>query len=275
MLTLYSMAWIAASGILAGFLTGLVSLGGAFIVVPALHYAIMESGVPSREAFTMAIATSVAFVLVSSLSAAKSYARQSLINYRLVLVVCAGALIGVVGGIYLFTNADDAVVRFYFSIFIWLLGAYILASKYFKLGSEFAGKMPTLTVVNKSIMFTVGGVVGVLVSAFGIGGGGVIAPATSYATKSDMKAAVATGVAATVVISLMTTAGFVFDGLGKTASNSYVLGWLHLPALALLVPCALLAAPLGAKLSIKLSHAVLMTILGGIMFAVGLKMMMG
>jgi uncharacterized membrane protein YfcA len=234
----------------------------------------MESGVASREAFTMAVATSVAFVLVSSLSAARSYSRQSLINYRLVTVVSAGSLIGIVSGIYMFTKADDVVVRHYFGIFIWLLGAYILISKYYKLGSEFSGKMPTLTFINKSIMFAVGGVVGVLVSAFGIGGGGVIAPATSYATRSDMKAAVATGVAATVTISLMTTAGFVLDGMAESGGGAYALGWLHLPALALLVPCALLAAPLGARLSMKLSHTVLMSILGLSMFAVGLKMIM-
>ena len=73
MVTLTSLALIAGSGLLAGFLTGLVSLGGAFIVVPALYQALVSIGIPSRASFTTAVATSVAFVLISSSSAAATY----------------------------------------------------------------------------------------------------------------------------------------------------------------------------------------------------------
>jgi uncharacterized membrane protein YfcA len=272
MITLTSLFLIAGSGLLAGFLTGLVSLGGAFIVVPALYYALMSVGMPSRASLTTAVATSVAFVLVSSSSAAATYARNKMIDYRLVAIVSCGALLGVAIGIGAMTQADDAAVRHAFGYFIWLLGSYMLLAKHYKWGSANAGNLPTYTAGNQMALGVVGMVVGVLVAAFGIGGGGIIAPAVAMLTRSDMKRAVATGVGATVVISLLGAGGYVATGLERGDTAMPGLGWIYLPALAFLIPAALLSAPLGARLALRLSGATLATILATSMFLVGIKL---
>lgn len=272
MITLTSLFLIAGSGLLAGFLTGLVSLGGAFIVVPALYYALLSVGMPSHASFTTAVATSVAFVLVSSSSAAATYARNKMIDYRLVAIISAGALLGVALGIGALTQADDTSVRHAFGYFIWLLGSYMLLAKHYKWGSANAGNLPTYTAGNQVALGVVGMIVGVLVAAFGIGGGGIIAPAVAMLTRSDMKRAVATGVGATVVISLLGTGGYVATGLERGDTAMPGLGWIYLPALAFLIPAALLSAPLGARLALRLSGATLATILAASMFLVGIKL---
>jgi uncharacterized protein len=271
-MTATSLALIAGSGLLAGFLTGLVSLGGAFIVVPALYQALIAIGIPSHGAFTTAVATSVAFVLVSSSSAATTYARKQMIDYRLAAIVSAGAAIGVALGINAIAKADDLMVRHAFGYFIWLLGAYLVAAKYYRWGSASAGKLPTYTPANQIALTVVGIAVGFLVAAFGIGGGGIIAPAVAMLTRADMKRSVATGVGATVVISLLGAGGYALAGLDGANTASPSIGWIYLPALALLVPVALLAAPLGAKLALRLSAATLTTILAASMFLVGIKL---
>lgn len=157
---------------LAGFLTGLVSLGGAFIVVPAVYHALLAIGVPSHAAFTSAVATSVAFVLISSSSAASLYARKLMIDYRLVAIICVGALFGVWMGIHTLLQTDDAVIRKLFGVFILTMGIYILASKYFKWGQAYSGQAPLYTWMSQSMLFVIGIAVGFLVAAFGIGGGG-------------------------------------------------------------------------------------------------------
>jgi hypothetical protein len=272
MLTLTTLLLIAGSGLLAGFLTGLVSLGGAFIVVPALYYALMAVGMPARASLTTAVATSVAFVLVSSSSAAATYARNRMIDYRLVAVVSGGAMLGVALGIGALTQADDKVVRHAFGYFIWLLGTYLLFARRYKWGSIHAGKLPTYTPGNQFALGVVGMIVGVLVAAFGIGGGGIIAPAVAMLTRADMKRAVATGVGATVVISLFGAGGYVLAGFGSSDAASPGIGWIYLPALAFLIPSALIAAPVGARLALHLSATTLATILGASMFLVGVKL---
>jgi uncharacterized membrane protein YfcA len=271
-ITLTSLLLIAGSGLVAGFLTGLVSLGGAFIVVPALYHALLSLGVSSHASFTTAVATSVAFVFVSSTSATTTYARRRMIDYRLAIIVSAGALVGVALGIGALTNVDDAVVRHAFGFFIWTLGAYLLAARYFQWGRGYAGNAPTYTIRNQAALAAVGGAVGFLVAAFGIGGGGIVAPAVALLTRSDMKRAVATGVGATVVISVLGSGGYVLSGLASADTVSPSVGWIYLPALALLVPTAMLAAPLGARLALRLSSATLATILATSMFLVGVKL---
>jgi uncharacterized protein len=263
---------IVGSGLLAGFLTGLVSLGGAFIVVPALYQALVSLGVSSHASFTTAVATSVAFVLVSSTSATSTYAKNGLIDYRLAAIVSGGAVFGVVLGIRMLTQVDDTVVRHAFGVFIWLLGSYLLAARHFKWGQANAGSRPVYTWANQAALLLIGSVVGFLVAAFGIGGGGIVAPAVALLTRSDMKRAIATGVGATVVISVLGSGGYVVSGMGNTATVSPSLGWIYIPALVFLVPCAMFAAPFGAKVAMRLKQTTLMTILAASMFLVGAKL---
>jgi uncharacterized membrane protein YfcA len=115
-------------------------------------------------------------------------------------------------------------------------------------------------------------VVGFLVAAFGIGGGGIIAPAVALLTRADMKRAVATGVGATVIISLLGSSAYVMSGMSSADTASPSVGWIYLPALALLIPSALLSAPLGARLALRLSGGVLTSILAASMFLVGVKL---
>lgn len=271
MISAASFLIIAGSGVLAGFLTGLVSLGGAFIVVPAVYHALLAIGVSSHAAFTSAVATSVAFVLISSSSAASVYARKLLIDYRLVAIISLGAIFGVWMGINTLMQTDDALIRKSFGVFILTMGAYILASKHFKWGQAYAGQAPRYTWFNQSMLFAIGIAVGFLVSVFGIGGGGVIAPAVALLARADMKRAIATGVAATVVISIYGAGGYIISGYGHVDTVAPSLGWVYLPAIALLIPCALLSAPFGAKLAMRLSQPVLLLILAATMFLMGIK----
>lgn len=272
-LTLHSIFLMASSGLCAGFLTGLVSLGGAFIIVPTIYYLLNQAGVNSQAAFTTAIATSLAFVLFSSLSASFTYAKKKMIDKRLLFIVCFGAIVGLVLGIKVVMQMDEALIRNAFGIFIWLLGGYLLTAKYFKWGKQYGGELPLYTTRNLIALFVVGGGVGFLVAAFGIGGGGIIAPAIALITQSDMKRAIATGVGATVIISIVGVSGYILMGINHPETLSLSIGWIYLPALIILIPCALMAAPIGAKVSLHLTQPVLMSILALSMFLMGTNLL--
>ena len=270
MLTISSILIIAGSGVLAGFLTGLVGLGGAFIVVPALYQILMAGGVDSHTAFTMSVATSIAFIFLSSSSATFSYTKKKMVDYRLLLLIGVSGIIGVWFGVKTILVTDDQLIRNSFGIFIWVMAVYMVLSKKYKWGHQHAGSKPNYTVLNQTILVAYGTVVGYLVAIFGIGGGGIIAPAIALLFKSDMKRAIATAVATTSLIAVYGVATYVFHG-SEDSAVSYGLGWVYLPALLLLVPSAFLITPLGVKVATKLSQATLTSIVAVSMFFIGAR----
>ena len=84
-------AVVVAAGFIAGALTGLLGVGGGFVIVPALVLAV---GLPMREA----VGTSLVVIVANALAALPGYVVRGDIDGRLVLVLAAGALIGVATG---------------------------------------------------------------------------------------------------------------------------------------------------------------------------------
>lgn len=268
---LLAMLTISGSGLLAGFLTGLVGLGGAFIVVPAVYQVLMADGVASHAAFTSAVATSLAFVLVSSAAAAVSYARKAMIDYRLLALVAGSAALGVWLGIETLLRGDDRIIRYFFGAFIWAMGLYMVLSKRYKWGHGHSGDLPSYNILNQTVLSVVGIAVGFLVAIFGIGGGGVLAPAIALLFRSDMKRAVATAVGATVPISLYGVSGYWLKGPEVVEGVQMSFGWIYLPALVLLIPGALIAAPIGARVAMRVPQPILVSIVTITMFVIGAR----
>ncbi len=82
---------VVAAGLIAGGLTGLLGVGGGFVIVPAL---VLALGMPMRQA----VGTSLLVIVANALAALPGYALRGAIDPRLVLVLSAGALAGVVAG---------------------------------------------------------------------------------------------------------------------------------------------------------------------------------
>lgn len=82
---------VAVAGLTAGALTGLLGVGGGFVIVPALVLAV---GLPMRQA----VATSLIVIMANALAALPGYALRGDVDGRLVLVLAGGALVGVTGG---------------------------------------------------------------------------------------------------------------------------------------------------------------------------------
>ena len=80
----------ALIGIAAGYLAGFLGIGGGFVVVPALTYLLMQNPATAPWAIHMAVATSLATMLVTSLSSIIAHHRKGAIRWTLVRSVTAG-----------------------------------------------------------------------------------------------------------------------------------------------------------------------------------------
>ena len=86
-------------GLFAGFMSGLLGVGGGFIFAPAMFFVLQASGVPEDIALLTAFGTSLAAALPTVLTGALSHTKQGNVVWRDALIMgVAGILTGFIGG---------------------------------------------------------------------------------------------------------------------------------------------------------------------------------
>lgn len=110
---------VAVHGVAVGVLTGLVGVGGGFLIVPAL---VLLSGLGMKQA----IGTSLAIVAVKSYAGFLGYAGDVAIDYALMGVFTAVAITGSFVGTWLFMRFSGAALKNGFAVFLLLVASYIL-----------------------------------------------------------------------------------------------------------------------------------------------------
>ncbi|MDZ7662966.1 sulfite exporter TauE/SafE family protein [Thiohalophilus sp.] len=118
----HCLSHVAMHGIVVGALTGLVGVGGGFLIVPAL---VILSRLPMKQA----IGTSLAIVAVKSYAGFAGYVGDVPIDYALMAVFAAVAVVGSVIGTRLARCVSGDVLKKGFAIFLMLVATYILANQ--------------------------------------------------------------------------------------------------------------------------------------------------
>ena len=114
-------------GFVVGMFSGLLGIGGAFIMNPALIYLF---GVPT----SIAIGTSLFQTIFVSGYGAITHLLKGNIDFRLVACILTGSLIGSQLGVILNKKLRGAHIRYYFSLLIFFTAGIILIKLLFKIG---------------------------------------------------------------------------------------------------------------------------------------------
>ena len=229
------MIWLeyALTGLFAGFLAGYLGIGGGLVLVPALSWIFSRDPATSHMAVQMAVATSLATMLFTSMSSLLAHHKRGAILWSLVRQMIPGLLAGaLLGSIIADRIGNDALANI-FGIFALIIGLQMLR------GTRPGG--------NSSLpgYFAITGTgvgIGSISSLLGIGGGSMTVPWLLWHGQR-VQNAVATAAACGYPIAVAGTLGFVVLGLG--ASSALSLGYVHLPALAGVAVFSVLGAPLG------------------------------
>jgi len=110
---------IALHGVAVGLLSGVVGVGGGFLIVPAL---VLLSGLPMKKA----VGTSLSIVAVQSFSGFAGYAGAVPIDYSLMAVFTGIAITGSVAGSMLAHHLPGDLLKRGFGGFLLLVASYIL-----------------------------------------------------------------------------------------------------------------------------------------------------
>ncbi|MCI5060816.1 MAG: sulfite exporter TauE/SafE family protein [Alphaproteobacteria bacterium] len=250
---------------MAGFLAGLLGIGGGIVLVPGLYFIFTTLGYESAYLMHLAVGTSLATIIVTGFSSARAHWRRESVRFDLVQKIGIGMVIGVGLGTMIAAQASGTTLQILFAV-ILMMFAGLMQVRPEKI-SLFSGRPSDF------VLGVAGTIIGAISTLMGIGGATLNVPFMSFC-KVPIHKAVGTASALGVLIAIFGTAGFILIGWGNNAGFPPLsLGFVNLAAFAVIVPVSALTAPLGAAAAHRFSKEMLQRIFGLFMVFVAIKML--
>lgn len=261
-LDLLTVLMFSALGCVAGFLGGLIGIGGGFILVPGLFYVFVRTGLAPDHELPLVLGTTMAGILFTAASSVRSHAANGVVRFdvvwRFTPWVAAGAVIGAI----LATRLDAGIVKAGFAAFCLYSAARMLFFP--NRPSPAAIPMQQERLALPGVFF--GGVCGLI----GVGGANLFVP---FLLKKSLDIRHAMATASALQLPIASIGSLAYIGLGlKEVTPDGALGFVYLPALAVVAVSSVAFAPLGAKMANTLPVPLLKKIFGVVAALVGLKM---
>ena len=251
------------TGAIGGVLAGLLGIGGGIVIVPMLEAALAFVGVDAAVRMHIAVATSLATIIPTSISSARAhYVRQS-IDFGIVRYWAPWIVVGAVLGILIAANVGGDFLAAVFAV-VALAVAVKMALPLDD--TKLADDIPR-GVFGPAIPLGIGSIS----TLMGIGGGTLSVTAMTLSGKA-IHLAVGTASLLGLVIALPATLGYVVSGWGNPLLPVASLGYVNLLGFAVIAPATVLFAPLGARIAHALPRRRLSALFGLFLFIVAVRM---
>lgn len=253
---------------LAGFLAGLLGIGGGLVLVPGLYWVFTSLGYESDAIMHVAVGTSLATIIATGTSSARAHWKKGSVRFDLVKKIGLGVVIGVGVGTLIASIVSGIWLQAFFAITLSVLaGLMCINPDKFKLFPEMpAQPWPSLT----------GIVIGTISTLMGIGGAALNVP---YMTLSNVPIHKAVGSASAMglFVAIPGALGFLVIGLLSGAEHAqdfppFTVGYINLLALFVIIPVTVIFAPIGVHVAHRFSMKRLRQVFSIFMIIVALKM---
>jgi uncharacterized membrane protein YfcA len=229
-------------GAVAGVIAGLLGVGGGVVVVPILFFLFTSQGFSPEHIMQIALGTSLGSIMFTSLSSLRAHHRRGAVHWDIVRSITPGILIGTFAGTWVAALLSTTFLKGFFALFLYYVATQMLLN--FK-------PQPTRQLPGSTGMFGVGGVIGVVSSLVGIGGGSLSVPFMSWCNV-PVHHAIGTSAAIGFPIAVAGTLGYIVNGIGVAGLPELNLGYLNIPALFGIALFSMLTAPVGARMAHRL-----------------------
>lgn len=250
-------------GSFAGFMAGLLGVGGGGILVPLLASVFTYQGMAGETVVHMALGTSLACMIFSSSASAYAHATRGGVVWK----IAGGMAPGILLGAALTTAVASGIHSVYIAIFFALFMAFVSAQMFMNWQPK-----PSAQGANFPGLFLAGAIIG-SVSALAAVGGGFLSVAYMTYKNVAIKKAIGTSAAIGLCIAIAGTLGYLLSGWSQTTGHPYALGFIYLPAFALLSLASAIAAPYGSRWSHRLPESYLRKIFAVISLVLSVKML--
>lgn len=192
-------------GFVAGTFGGLLGLGGATILVPALS---LGFGLPIYLAIMVSLISNV-FV---STAATIGYSRRGLVNWRIVRIMALGSIAGVLIGTVVATQSPESLIKLLFGVFLMVMAIEGILHLQRRRLDRAVKEQENINVTGYSAL---GFIMGLLGALLGIGGGTVATPVQHSFFGQPLRNAIANSLATIIVSALIGAALYFILGAGR------------------------------------------------------------
>ena len=252
---------LAAS--VAGFMAGLLGVGGGIIIVPALYYAFTVLDFDIATRMHLSVGTSLAIIIPTSIISTKTHMEYDAVDFKLIKSFGIFILFGVIGGTFLAVNLKTPAFVLFFSIMAFIVGLFFI---FFR---EQLLKNPKM--ISDSAKNISGIIIGFISVLLGIGGGSLMVPfmrTFGYDIRRSIGTAAGVGFLIAVFGTItMITGGKIVDNI----NTPYSIGYVNLLGFLVFVPVTMIMARVGAKAVYKIDKNILSKIFGIFLIIVSIR----
>ena len=247
----------------AGFMAGLLGVGGGIIMVPALYYAftVLDFDIVTR--MHLSVGTSLAIIIPTSIISTKTHMEYDAVDFKMVKSFGIFILIGVIAGTFLAVNLKTPALVLFFSIFAFMVGLFFIFLR------EKLVDNPKK--ISDFIKNTSGVIIGFISVPLGIGGGSLMVP-FMRTFGYDIRKSIGTAAAVGFLIAITGTITMIMGGkIIDNVNTPYSLGYINLLGFIVFVPVTMIMARLGAKAVYKIDKKLLSKIFGTFLILVSIR----
>ena len=252
---------VAAS--VAGFMAGLLGVGGGIIIVPALYYAFTVLDFDIATRMHLSVGTSLAIIIPTSIISTKTHMEYDAVDFKLIKSFGIFILLGVIAGTFLAVNLKTPAFILFFSIMAFIVGLFFI---FFR---EQLLKNPKM--ISDSAKNISGIVIGFISVLLGIGGGSLMVP-FMRTFGYDIRRSIGTAAGVGFLIAVFGTITMVTGGkILNNISTPYSVGYVNLLGFLVFVPVTMIMARIGAKAVYKIDKNILSKIFGIFLIIVSIR----
>ena len=252
-----------AVGVFVGFFSGLLGVGGGAVMVPLLAFIFDANGFAPLHVVHLALGTSVAAMLFTAAASARSHHLHNAVNRGVLLRMVPGILVGTLAGAALASRLDARLLTIAFTALIFWAATLMVVEVKARPARELPGAL---------LVSAVSGAIGLFSSLTATGGSAMV---VAYLVRRGISVHEAIGTASAVSwsLALFGTMGYLATGVMVAGLPPWSIGFVYVPALALIVSTSMAMAPVGARVAHRTPGRTLKRIFAVVLFALAIGML--
>ena len=254
---------LGSAAAVAGFMAGLLGVGGGIIMVPALYYAftVLDFDIVTR--MHLSVGTSLAIIIPTSIISTKTHMEYDAVDFKMVKSFGIFILLGVIAGTFLAVNLRTPALVLFFSIFAFIVGIFFIFVR-----EKLMDNPKKISDLIKNIS---GVIIGFISVPLGIGGGSLMVP-FMRTFGYDIRKSIGTAAAVGFLIAVSGTLTMITGGeIINNVTSPFSLGYVNLLGLIVFVPVTMIMARAGAKAVYKIDKKILSKIFGTFLIIVSIR----
>ena len=254
---------LAGAAAVAGFMAGLLGVGGGIIMVPALYYAftVLDFDIVTR--MHLSVGTSLAIIIPTSIISTRTHMEYNAVDFKMVKSFGIFILLGVIAGTFLAVNLKTPALVLFFSIFAFIVGLFFIFIR--------EKLMENPKKISNFVKNISGIIIGFISVPLGIGGGSLMVP-FMRTFGYDIRKSIGTAAAVGFLIALSGTITMIIGGnIIDNVNTPFSLGYINILGFIVFVPVTMIMARIGAKAVYKINKNLLSKIFGTFLIIVSIR----